>query len=63
MRNDLWYPSVGGGGLSPGGSKRIAYEGIYKDADEQEVIVYWWQAIMKDEERDHGQIHALILEL
>ena len=56
-----WAPSVDGRGLAPGARERLPYADFQKT--EEEVIVYWWQAVVRDGERVHGQVRRFIVEL
>ncbi len=58
-----WVPHLEGEGLAPGASERIKLSDIDKSKSEDEVLVYWWQAIVEDGERVPGEVHSLRVEL
>jgi hypothetical protein len=59
----LWAPNLAGEGIEPGRRKGLALDEILMAPDEQEVLVYYWGAVVEDGEVVPGPVRSLRVPL
>lgn len=60
----LWAPSLDSKiSIARGATAQVAHKDIYRDAQEKQVIVYWWHARELHGEMQPDEIQALVVTL